>query len=262
VRETARYDYHNADSTVAYTQVKFENPKSFRPQMPDGSWGLTCPRVLYNMPQILEYGGHTRLFIVEGEKDADRMKVEGFLATTSGSSSSWKQTDTTLLLQVYDIVIVPDCDEAGKLYADAVGESQYRNHHNMKVLDLGGSDGYDMSDWLDDNRASELDALVWNASVWVPTKPKREVRQRGRQRGRRGKPGLPYEVSDVVYALGGRMYGGNRGLAYCPAHDDERSGHPGLSLSATQDDYTVVYCHSGCDFKKLQRAILPVMRGE
>ena len=80
-----------------------------------------------------------------------------------------------------------------------------------------------------------------------------------RKRHRRGKAGLPWDVGDITYALGGKMYGNDRGVAYCPAHDDQGSENMGLSLSGTMDGRTIAHCHSGCEYRRIKNAVRKVM---
>lgn len=49
-------------------------------------------------------------------------------------------------------------------------------------------------------------------------------------------------LPEIVSALGGRLYG-NRGVAYCPSHDD--GNRPSLSV-AERDGKILVHCFAGC----------------
>ena len=98
-----------------------------------------------------------------------------------------------------------------------------------------------------------------NTPRWKPERKRvRKPRIRGHNRGRKtaSRPGLPYALDDLVYELGGaqnyRLHAGT--VVYCPAHDDE-GGTPGLSLTPIDDETTLAYCHSGCDFLEIARAV-------
>jgi len=254
LREIARYEYTNASGDLLYTQVRFE-PKDFRPQMPDGTWGLGTQRVLYRLPETLQAIVDGRpIWIVEGEKDANRMWSAGLPATTTGAASSWNSTDTSPLENARSIVIAPDADKAGGQYADKVALSLYQ-HTNVMVVKLIGAKGYDISDYLDEHTPIQLVKLASEAPYWEPPRHMRVKRRMHK----RGKVGLPWDVGDIVWALGGKMYGNDRGVAYCPAHDDQGSENMGLSLSATMDERTIAHCHSGCDYQRIKKAVRKVM---
>jgi len=249
------YPYYSADGTLMYEVVRFI-PKDFRPRMPDGAWGLTADRILYRLPQ-LDIGGF--VFVCEGEKDADTLAAHGLVATTSGAAGSWAATDTTPLHDAWGVVVVPDCDPAGVEFALTVAKSLF-THTKVQILNLGGADGYDATDFVEDNGIQALLTLRSSTPNYHPPKRKRKHgHNRGHKRGhvrKQGRPGLPYGIDDLVYELGGartyRMHAGT--VVYCPAHDDE-GGTPGLSLTPIDDDTTLAYCHSGCDFLEIARAV-------
>lgn len=72
-------------------------------------------RVLYRLPDLRSAGikKSARLYIVEGEKDAETLRAFGFCATTnSGGASAWKPEFTKLLADKH-LCIVPDNDTTG-----------------------------------------------------------------------------------------------------------------------------------------------------
>ena len=87
-RPVARYDYRNADGSLAY-YVERHADKVFPQYRPDGSPIGDTPRVPYRLPELL--GSTKGVVIVEGEKDADRLASLGFVATTnSGGAGKWQ----------------------------------------------------------------------------------------------------------------------------------------------------------------------------
>jgi len=249
------YPYYSPDGTLMYEVVRFV-PKDFRPRMPDGTWGLTADRILYRLPQ-LDIKGF--VWLCEGEKDADTLASHGLVATTAGAAGSWAATDTTPLHRAWGVVIVPDCDAAGVGLALTAANDLF-THTKVHVINLGGIAGYDATDFVEDNG---IDALVRLRSSTPAYHPPRKKQKHGHSRGhkrgyarKKGRPGLPYGIDDLVYELGGarnyRMHAGT--VVYCPAHNDE-GGTPGLSLTPIDDDTTLAYCHSGCDFLEIARAV-------
>ena len=255
MREVHRYPYYTAWGVLLYEVVRFD-PKDFRPQMPDGTWGLTVPRVLYRLPEVVSRRRDGFVWVVEGEKDADALAAQGLCATTAGAASAWNSTDTSPLYSAWGVVIIPDSDDAGREMAQAAATSLYANgQRNVTILDLGGEKGYDVTDFLDER---DIDALMELRSVtpkwkWEP------VPRRPRRTQAGGGVGLPWEMEDIVYALGGTTHG-DTGKAYCPAHMDEGTNNSGLALKRTDDDRTLVFCHSGCEFPDIADAIKEAMQ--
>jgi hypothetical protein len=84
----ATYDYHDPDGKFVFQAVRYE-PKDFSQRRPDGNggwiWNLRgVETVLYRLPEVLEAArsGGT-VYVVEGEKDADRLASLGRTGTTS-----------------------------------------------------------------------------------------------------------------------------------------------------------------------------------
>jgi hypothetical protein len=113
-----------------------------------------------------------QVFIFEGEGDVEAAQREGFPGTTTGNCHSWHPDYSRYFRGKY-VVIVPDCDEHGQRYADAIAESLRPVCLGLKIIDLGGSDGFDFRDWLKAGGTAEafrklVDAapdilLAWNA---------------------------------------------------------------------------------------------------
>jgi hypothetical protein len=195
--------------------------------------------------------------VCEGEKDADTLARYGLASTTAGSTSSWNATDTTPLHRAWGVVLIPDCDDAGRAFGITAATSLF-THVPVQILDLGGEEGYDVTDFVEENGIQALLTLRSSTPRFHPERKRRKHKRiRGHWRpGKRksGTPGLPYGIDDLAWELGGgRQHGDNR-VVFCPAHDDE-GGTPGLSLTAIDDNTTLAYCHSGCDFLDIARAV-------
>jgi 5S rRNA maturation endonuclease (ribonuclease M5) len=155
MRVLAEYDYCDADGRVLY-QVQRWAPKEFRQRRPNGEGGWInnldgVVRVPYRLPEMLAEPNHT-IFIVEGEKDADRLWEEGLTATTNaggaGARSVWPS-----LAQWFEgrrVVILPDNDEAGRRHGEHVARTLSDIATSIKVVQLPDLDVKgDVSDWLD-----------------------------------------------------------------------------------------------------------------
>ena len=228
-------------------------------QMPDGTWGLTCPRVLYRLPDVLLRRTLGFVWVCEGEKDADALAPHGLCSTTAGSTSAWNTCDITPLRDAHGVVLLPDDDPAGHKWGERAATDLFKlGQRKVQIIKWGVGDGYDVSDFLDEFDIDELMRLrsVTPRFKWAPNPRPFTSRRTGR-----GGAGVPWPMEDVVYALGGDVYGGS-GHAYCPAHDDEGSANRGLSLTPSDKfpDRTLVFCHSGCDFEDIANAIKEAMQ--
>lgn len=122
------------------------------------AWGLpeSVRRVLYNLPKVIEAAkAGRRIWILEGEKDVERMKADfpDEVATTvvSGAGNGkWRPEYTRYLKGASQVIIVADCDKTGLEYAEHV------HGHVSKVVDRVKvvcsplmADGADFSDHRD-----------------------------------------------------------------------------------------------------------------
>jgi putative DNA primase/helicase len=94
-RIVATYDYRDEQNLLLYQSVRFE-PKGFSQRRPGsaGEWVYKLNgvrRVPYRLPDLLTADPSQTVFIVEGEKDADRLADLGLLATTNaGGAGKWR----------------------------------------------------------------------------------------------------------------------------------------------------------------------------
>jgi hypothetical protein len=124
-----------------YQAVRFENPKTFRQRrvLPDGTtpWGLDGVRlVLYRLPELLAADPALTVFVVEGEKDADRLIDAGLIATTSVMGAGKWRPSTPRLLKGRHVVVIPDNDRPGREHADAVVASLLGVAASVRLMPL------------------------------------------------------------------------------------------------------------------------------
>lgn len=162
-RITHRYSYRTADGHEVRQKVRYE-PKDFRIRhKKNGHWDYKAgsgPAVLYRLPEVSAAipRGET-IYLVEGEKDADRLAAWGLVATTSiegawqpGQKPKWKPEYTEQLAGAVCVVLLADHDEAGCAYMEYIGQ-QLRGHvREIIPVDLGRLYSLppksDVSDWL------------------------------------------------------------------------------------------------------------------
>lgn len=160
----ATYDYTDATGKMLYQVVRYQ-PKDFRQRRPDGNgwkWGLgDVERTLYRLPAVLEaaQAGGT-IYIVEGEKDADRLTVEGVCATTcSGGAGRFSYEMAGHLQGASQAIIVADNDGPGGDHAAQVGFMLATVNVPCRIVHAAtGKDAFDhlaaghsLDDWVDAN---------------------------------------------------------------------------------------------------------------
>jgi replicative DNA helicase len=169
----ATYDYVDENGEVLYQVVRFE-PKDFRQRRPDGKggwiWNLAGVRlVLYRLPELREAASAgSRVYIVEGEKDADRLWADGLVATTNAQGAGKWRAEYAASLAGVEAIIIPDNDDIGRAHARAVARSLRGTAQSVTILELPGLPPKgDVSDWFDaGHTASELDILILQTPEW------------------------------------------------------------------------------------------------
>ncbi|CAN5766878.1 hypothetical protein BH23CHL2_BH23CHL2_24960 [soil metagenome] len=171
----AEYPYLDEQGSLLYT-VHRNAKKTFWPVQPDGTKGYGNRRVLYRLPEILNADDAWN-FIVEGEKDVDRLRGLGYEATTSpGGSNGWKsEYGYPAALRGRYVVVLPDNDRPGWKYAKTVAQSLAGIADEVRIVELSGlgprteKEGKDVSDWLDaGHTAEELEQLIADTPAWEP----------------------------------------------------------------------------------------------
>jgi hypothetical protein len=163
------YDYRDERGILLY-QVVRKIPKDFRQRKPDGAGGWlhsigNVRRVIYRLPQLLKSPLDQFVYIVEGEKDVERLAGNGLIATCNPQGAgNWRHVDECArkALRGRHLVIIADADKAGREHAHAVAEWAINVAATIRVLELYKDDSKrDVSDWLDEGHtASELQQIA------------------------------------------------------------------------------------------------------
>jgi RecA-family ATPase len=167
----ATFPYVDADSTLLYEVLRYNNPKTFRQRRPDGKggyiWNVGERRVLYRLPELLKYPDAT-VFLTEGEKDADRVAEHDHCATTV-ASGKWTE-ECVQTLSGRDIIILEDNDDAGRKKASEAASLLHGVARTVRIVSLPGlPERGDVSDWLDaGHKSDELIEVCFAAPVWDP----------------------------------------------------------------------------------------------
>jgi hypothetical protein len=170
-RQVAAYGYHDEQGTLLYEAVRYE-PKEFRQRRPDGAggwiWSTTgVRRVPYRLPHLVQGVTAGRVvFVVEGEKDADRLAALGLVATCNvGGAGKWSDEYSDHFEGAH-VAIIPDNDDAGRAHAATVAAALQPVAAWVRLVELSDQPHKgDVADWLDaGNTRVDLEQLV-NAAV-------------------------------------------------------------------------------------------------
>ncbi len=176
-RIVATYDYRDAHGALLFQVVRYD-PKGFKQRRPDGQggwlWNLRgVPRVLYRLPELLAKPGEI-VWIVEGEKDADRLAGLGMVATSCpGGAGKWSKVDDSPL-EGRAVVVVPDADDVGRRHAQDIARRVHGRAASVRIVSLDGVPEHgDISDWLDAGHDVEaLSQLIQVVAPWEPAADK------------------------------------------------------------------------------------------
>jgi hypothetical protein len=185
VRE-ATYLYRLADGSTSYAVFRYRLPngkKAFTQHPPDGrggwKYGPGCMEGVgplpYRLPELLASDpAEEPVWVVEGEKDADRLATDlGLVATTNHQGA--QSTDATWPKFKHhfagrEVYILPDNDPGGLAHARRVAGHLTGVARLVKVVPLPGLPPKgDVSDWLDRGHTEdELGRLAAAAPIWSP----------------------------------------------------------------------------------------------
>ena len=128
------YKYTDEDGRLLYEVLRIPTPKGkdFRQRHPDPDpnsksgwkWNMNgVRRVLYHLPEVLraKANGET-IYLVEGEKDVETLRMRGHVATTSPMGAGKWQPEYTEMLSACNVVIIADADTPGREHARQVKE--------------------------------------------------------------------------------------------------------------------------------------------
>ncbi len=80
------YPYIDLEGKLRFETVRFKNPKDFRQRQPGANgkpvWNLKGVKtILYRLPELSKADPAQQVYLTEGEKDADRLRALGEVAT-------------------------------------------------------------------------------------------------------------------------------------------------------------------------------------
>lgn len=165
---------------VARWDATGERKKTIRPvSRTAGGWikaQAPAGRPLYRLPELLASEG--TVYVTEGEPAADALVALGLMATTSSTGSTSAHKSDWSPLAGRDVVILPDNDEPGAKYLDAVLAllGRLSNPPTVRVVELPGlpTKG-DAVDWLTAGHTADelarIVAAIDRAELPTPERP-------------------------------------------------------------------------------------------
>jgi uncharacterized protein DUF3631 len=160
----ATYPYCDERGNLLFEVVRLQ-PKTFRQRRPNGAGGWVwntkgIRQVPYRLPQLLAAPVDQLIFIVEGEKDVDRLAEVGLLATCNPGGAAKPRPDgkppkpkwrpeLNPFFARRQVMVIPDNDDAGQFHARAVATNLVPLAARVAILELPGlPEKGDVSDWL------------------------------------------------------------------------------------------------------------------
>lgn len=170
-RIVSTYDYVDADGALLCQVVRYE-PKDFRQRRPDGRGGWTwnlhgVPRVPYRLPELIaDVKAGRRIYLVEGEKDAEALRALGLTASCNPGGAGKNLECFDGYLDAARVTILPDNDKSGRRHAHELALRLRGVKTEVRVVELAGlPEKGDVSDWLNaGGNAEELERLASTAA--------------------------------------------------------------------------------------------------
>jgi hypothetical protein len=176
----AVYGYHDPEGRLVFGVHRLRLPngdKDFR-QYPwrDGRWlkAEGCmegvPLYPYRLPELLAAPADDPVWIVEGEKDVERARSLGLVATCNPMGGGKWRDDFSAYLRGRHCYVIPDNDPTGRSHAIRVAASLRGIAAGVKVVTLPDLALHgDLSEWLDAGATVEdLGRLAYAAREWEP----------------------------------------------------------------------------------------------
>ncbi|HEU5401791.1 MAG TPA: toprim domain-containing protein [Terriglobales bacterium] len=156
----ATYDYTDEAGHLLYQVLRTE-PKGFFQRRPDGEGGWINKKskrqVLFHLREVVEA---PIVFVVEGEKDAETLRSQGFVATTNagGAEAPWL-SEFSEALAGREVIVIPDNDKPGRNRAARIARALIGRVTRLVILELEGAK--DVTEWFEKGHGElELIELV------------------------------------------------------------------------------------------------------
>ncbi|MCX7091823.1 MAG: hypothetical protein NTU48_10335 [Legionellales bacterium] len=189
-KPTGLHRYDDEKGNLVYFRPRLKHPdgrKWIRPFHFDSNlndWVMREPefptgKPLYRLPGLAE-DPQSEVWVVEGEPKADVLEKLGFIATTSGGSTSASSVNWEPL-HGRNVVIWRDADEAGINYSQEVTEILHGLNCTIRYIDVDSLNlpkGGDVVDWLKVNPLATHDDILALPVIEMlanPSKPNENI---------------------------------------------------------------------------------------
>lgn len=237
----AEYPYLDAANNENFKVLRFVDEstgeKTFRQTHWDRQLGKyargrgPAPLILYKLDMLAKAPAEAVVWIVEGEKDVNRLNKLGLLATCNPmGAGKWKDFFSNSLAD-RTCVILPDNDQTGKDHAKDVARSLQKTAKSVKILDLPGlPEKGDVSDWLNagkDNTVARLRELANSAPelIGVDLGPPPKKEKADPKKGAAKIAPAPFSQADVLMKIA------ERATLWRTENDEAYASVPGRSGS-------------------------------
>lgn len=173
-RVIAGYDYYDPDGHFLFEVVKKE-PKAFHQRRRDerGQWvyNLQGVRLVpYRLPELLAADGCRVVWSPEGEKDVERLRSLGEVATCNPMGAGKWRPEYNAYFAGRIVGLLPDNDEVGHKHAGEVAAHLHGIASEIRIVALPGLPPKgDVSDWVGlGGTAEQLHDLFRASSPWQP----------------------------------------------------------------------------------------------
>ncbi|OQW45380.1 MAG: hypothetical protein A4S16_13580 [Proteobacteria bacterium SG_bin6] len=166
-RVTGTYEFADERGAVLYRTRRHEHPrepKRYSAERANGNGGWAnglgdTRRVLYRLPELLAADHATPVYLVEGERKADKLARWGFVATAIAfGCKGWRKCYADALAG-RTVAILPDNDEPGRKFAEEARAAIEAAGGRAFVIELPGlPQKGDVMDWR--GTPDELRALT------------------------------------------------------------------------------------------------------
>lgn len=168
------YDYRDQENQLVFQVVRY-HPKTFRQRRRErgGAWVWNVKGiepVPYRLPELLDAPTND-VFVVEGEKDVDRLQRLGLTATcNAGGAGKWHDL-LSEHLRGRRVFILADNDAPGRDHAQLVASSVYGKAAEVRIVHLPNlPEKGDVSHWLENGGSVEaLQEIAAGTALWSPT---------------------------------------------------------------------------------------------
>ena len=108
------------------------------------------PKIPYRLPEMLA-AVHDKVFICEGEKDADTLTNLRYAATSASEGAGKWAPELNRWFEKKRVFVMEDNDEAGRKHAQQVAENLHGVASEVRIVRLPGlKEKGDVTDWLEE----------------------------------------------------------------------------------------------------------------